>query len=105
MGIPGLIGAYHPTWVSADAVHVYQTGWVICFAVAAFLYYMLCRVLPRREPNDGTLAGTRLAFEELAETEGYFDGEHVIEYRITRLEGSMKDEGVEETQVSPKSDV
>lgn len=107
VGIPGLIGAYHPAWVSAGAIHVYQTGWVVCFAVASILYYASCRVLPRQAPKGGNLDGTPLSFEQLAETEGYFDGEQVLEYRLSRLEGSIGDgkSAVEEMKVISKSDV
>lgn len=48
LGIPGLVGAYHPTWVSLGAIHLYQTGWVVCFAVAAVLYFVSCQVFARQ---------------------------------------------------------
>jgi NCS1 family nucleobase:cation symporter-1 len=85
VGIPGLAGAYHPSWVSAAAVHVYQTGWVICFAVAALLYFAACTVFPPKVfPSS---AGLPKKFEILAESDGYLDGEHRVEFRVDSSEG------------------
>lgn len=84
-GIPGLVGAYHPTWVAAAAVHMYQTGWVICFAVAATFYYGVNRLFPPRvfpAGREGGLLDSK-AFESLAASEGYFDDEPVIEFGVT----------------------
>ncbi|KAL2208362.1 NCS1 family nucleobase:cation symporter-1 [Sarocladium strictum] len=74
-GIPGLIGAYHPTWVSMSATHIYQTGWVICFAAAAAFYYAVNLVFRAQVLPDGQ-GSSNLAFEHLADTEGYLEGEN-----------------------------
>ncbi|KAJ9500162.1 hypothetical protein H2202_004553 [Exophiala xenobiotica] len=84
-GVPGLIGAYHPTWVAEAAVHMYQTGWVICFAVAVTFYSAANLVLPAKVFPAGHHegAGAPKNFESLAETEGYFIGETIIESGVT----------------------
>lgn len=109
LGVPGLIGAYHPSWVSAGAKHLYQTGWVVCFAVAMCVYYVLCRVQPRQaHPTDSTLDSS-MAFEQLAATEGYYDGEHRIAYEVSSLEGLTSHEssslGIESMRETPKCHV
>ncbi|CCT73035.1 probable uracil permease [Fusarium fujikuroi IMI 58289] len=71
-GIPGLIGAYHPTWVAMAATHIYQTGWVICFTAAAVLYHAVNLVF-RAEVLPYGQATSELAFEHLAATEGYLE--------------------------------
>jgi NCS1 family nucleobase:cation symporter-1 len=80
-GIPGLVGAYHPTWVSAAAIHMYQTGWVLCFATAAVFYLVTNRLLPARVLPEGH-TGEERSFEKLAVNEGYFDDEKVIEWNV-----------------------
>jgi NCS1 family nucleobase:cation symporter-1 len=84
-GVPGLIGAYHPTWVAEAAVHMYQTGWVICFAVAVTFYFAANLVLPAKVFPAGHHEGAAAPknFESLAETEGYFIGETIIESGLT----------------------
>ncbi|CVL06975.1 related to uracil permease [Fusarium mangiferae] len=83
-GIPGLIGAYHPTWVAMAATHIYQTGWVICFTAAAVLYYAVNLVF-RAEVLPYGQATSEFAFEHLAATEGYLEGENVVEFPILSL--------------------
>jgi NCS1 family nucleobase:cation symporter-1 len=80
-GVPGLIGAYHPTWVAAAGIHIYQTGWVICFAVAVSFYFVLNYLLPARVFPAGH--DSPKTFEGLAETEGYFDGEPLVMFGVT----------------------
>lgn len=50
-----------------------------------------------------------MAFEHMAETEGYYDGEHRIEYELVNLEGVASPEssslGVESMREMPKHDV
>lgn len=80
-GIPGLIGAYHPTWVGAAAIHIYQTGWVICFAVSVALYFAVNLALPAKVFPTGYESSPK-AFELLAESEGYFAGESPIVFGV-----------------------
>ncbi|KAF4343145.1 uracil permease [Fusarium beomiforme] len=84
-GIPGLIGAYHPTWVSMAATHIYQTGWVICFAAAAAFYYAVNLVFPTEVLPHGQVT-LDLAFEHLANTEGYLEGENIVEFPILGMQ-------------------
>jgi NCS1 family nucleobase:cation symporter-1 len=109
LGVPGLIGAYHPSWVSTGAKHLYQTGWVVCFAVAMCVYYVLCQVLPRQVHPMGTPANTPMIFEQLAESEGYCEGEHRIHFEFSTLEGLASHESsssrVESMRETPKADV
>ncbi|EWG47715.1 hypothetical protein FVEG_07764 [Fusarium verticillioides 7600] len=84
-GIPGLIGAYHPTWVSMAATHIYQTGWVICFSAAAAFYYALNLVFPAKVLPHGQ-ATSHLGFEHLADSEGYLEGESVVEFPISGIQ-------------------
>ncbi|KAF4416061.1 NCS1 nucleoside transporter [Fusarium acutatum] len=84
-GIPGLIGAYHPAWVSMAATHIYQTGWVICFSAAAAFYYAVNLVFPAEVLPHGQ-ATSNLAFEHLADTEGYLEGENVVEFPILGIQ-------------------
>jgi NCS1 family nucleobase:cation symporter-1 len=109
LGVPGLIGAYHPSWVSTGAKHLYQTGWVVCFAVAMFVYYALCRVSTRQVHPVGSTDDTLMSFEQLAKSEGYCEGEHRIHFGLSNLEGLASHESsssrVESMREMPKSDV
>ncbi|KAF4501873.1 uracil permease [Fusarium agapanthi] len=84
-GIPGLIGAYHPTWVSMAATHIYQTGWVICFSAAAAFYYAVNLVFPPEVLPHGQ-ATSDLAFEHLADSEGYLEGDNIVEFPILGIQ-------------------
>jgi NCS1 family nucleobase:cation symporter-1 len=64
-----------------SATHIYQTGWVICFAAAAAFYYAVNLVFRAQVLPDGQ-GSSKLAFEHLADTEGYLEGEHVVEFPI-----------------------
>lgn len=77
-GIPGLVGAYHPTWVSAAATHMYRTGWVLCFVVAA-TFYFCSNLVQQPKVFPAGHESTPKSFEGLAATEGYFEGEDLIE--------------------------
>jgi NCS1 family nucleobase:cation symporter-1 len=109
LGVPGLIGAYHPSWVSTGAKHLYQTGWVVCFAVAMCVYYALCRVLPRQVHPMGRPANTPMIFEQLAESEGYVEGEHRIHLELSTMEGLTSHESSSSragsVRETPKADV
>ncbi|KAI5247791.1 hypothetical protein E4T43_01700 [Aureobasidium subglaciale] len=109
LGIPGLVGAYHPTWVSEGAKHLYQTGWVVCFAVAMFLYWVANLVFPAKVLPGDQGGARKPKFEELALTDGYLDGESFIEYGLRRLDGSedgrSTSPGVDLVHDTPKSDV
>jgi nucleobase:cation symporter-1, NCS1 family len=84
-GIPGLIGAYHPAWVSHGAIHMYQTGWVICFAVATTFYFMTNRILPARVAPEGYNAEPK-KFEQFAETDGYLEGDQLVKFRTLQMQ-------------------
>jgi NCS1 family nucleobase:cation symporter-1 len=91
------------------AKHLYQTGWVVCFAVAMCVYYALCWVLPRQVHPMETTANVPMIFEQLAESKGYFEGEHRIHFELSNLEGLASHESsslrVESMAEMPKSDV
>jgi len=107
-GIPGLIGAYHPSWVSEAARHIYQTGWVVCFVVALTLYFVINLAFPAKVFPSGCEVGSK-SFEGLAESEGYLDGERPITFRLSRIEGSEADslghDDVNSVEEVMKSDV
>ena len=86
-GIPGLVGAYHPTWVGIAATHIYQTGWVICFAVASVFYFGITLALPNQVIPQGYHPEDK-RFELLAETDGYFEGDSIVAFPVLeQLEG------------------
>ena len=88
-GIPGLVGAYHPTWVGIAATHIYQTGWVICFAVAFAFYFGITLALPNRViPRGYHIEDKR--FESLADTDGYLEGDSIVTFPVLeRVERQM----------------
>jgi NCS1 family nucleobase:cation symporter-1 len=104
-----LIGAYHPSWVSAGAKDLYKTGWVVCFAVAVGVYYGLCLAFPRRVYPADAGDDTAMSFEKLAETEGYFPGEQAVECQLRTLEGlaerGSSSSGIESVREATKLDV
>lgn len=80
-GIPGLVGAYHPTWVGVAATHIYQTGWVISFVVASTFYFGITLALPNRSlPQGYHLEDKR--FELLADTDGYLEGDSIVAFPV-----------------------
>jgi nucleobase:cation symporter-1, NCS1 family len=79
-GIPGLVGAYHPNWVGDAARHMYQMGWVLCFAVSVVLYLLVNKFLPARVVPDGYPGADATTFEAFGETEGYLAGDEPIEF-------------------------
>jgi NCS1 family nucleobase:cation symporter-1 len=83
-GIPGLVGAYHPTWVVSAAHHMYQLGWILCFAVASTLYFGSNFVLPARVTPEGHDADPK-EFEGFGATEGYLEGDSMIEFRTHEI--------------------
>lgn len=92
-GIPGLVGAYHPDWVAPAAIHMYQTGWVICFAVAVTFYFLINMALPAKVFPIGHENNTK-SFEQLAESEGYLDGEPIIRFRVVGMQGEHSNSSV-----------
>ncbi|KAH8893643.1 NCS1 family nucleobase:cation symporter-1 [Thozetella sp. PMI_491] len=84
-GIPGLVGAYHPAWVSSAATHIYQTGWVICFAVATSFYFIVGRFLPGQVAPEGCSAEAK-RFEHFAETDGYLEGDSLVEFEVAEVQ-------------------
>jgi NCS1 family nucleobase:cation symporter-1 len=109
LGVPGLIGAYHPSWVSAGAKDLYKTGWVVCFAVAVGVYCGLCVAFPRRVRPADPGNDTAMPFEKLVETEGYLPGEQAVGYQLRILEGlagrRSSSSGVESSREATKLDV
>lgn len=93
-GIPGLIGAYHPSWVSNAAIQIYHAGWIICFAVAASFYYAINVFLPARVYPDGIQRTTPMKFEELADSEGYLEGESIIAFITSKDDETEKSDKV-----------
>jgi NCS1 family nucleobase:cation symporter-1 len=79
-GIPGLVDAYHPSAVAKAATHMYQMGWILCFAVAVSFYFGINLVLPVRVVPDGYDADSK-KFENFADTEGYLEGDSLVEFR------------------------
>ncbi len=80
-GIPGLVGAYHPTWVGAAATEIYEMGWIVCFAVATSFYFAINLVLPARVvPDSGYQEVDPARFEALGATHGYLEGDSEVEF-------------------------
>lgn len=79
-GIPGLVGAYHPSAVAKAATHMYQMGWVLCFTVAAAFYFGINVLLPAQVVPDGCESDAK-QFESFADTEGYLEGDALVEFR------------------------
>lgn len=109
LGVPGLIGAYHPSWVSEGAKNLYKTGWVVCFVVAVGVYYGLFLAFPRQVRPMEVGCGKKMDFEELAETEGYFPGEQVVGNQLRTFEGltehRLSSSGIETVREATKTDV
>lgn len=84
-GIPGLVGAYHPTWVSEAALNMNKMGWVLCFAVAAGFYFVVVSVLPAQVTPGGYQADPK-DFESFAVTDGYLEGDALIEFGIDTIQ-------------------
>ena len=79
-GIPGLVGAYHPGSVSKGATHIYQMGWIVCFAVASTFYFVISRILSPQVVPKGYDADAK-QFEGFANTEGYLEGDSLVQFR------------------------
>jgi nucleobase:cation symporter-1, NCS1 family len=84
-GIPGLVGAYHPSAVTKAATHMYQMGWVLCFAVAATFYFGINFILPARVVPGGYDFNPK-PFELFADTEGYLEGDALVEFRAVEVQ-------------------
>ncbi|OAA59758.1 NCS1 nucleoside transporter [Niveomyces insectorum RCEF 264] len=79
LGIPGLVGSYHPTWVNSAARDIYQMGWLITFA-AAFVFYVCANLAwPARVKPDG-YSNVPDSYEGFARTDGYLDGDDLVEF-------------------------
>lgn len=59
---------------------MYHAGWIICFAVAAAFFYAISWLLPPQVLPESLPGAGPLKFEELADAEGYLDGEVVITF-------------------------
>jgi len=79
------VGAYHPSAVAKAANHMYQMGWILCFAVAVTFYFVVNLALPPQVVPSGYDANVK-CFEGFAETEGYLEGDALIEFRGLELQ-------------------
>jgi NCS1 family nucleobase:cation symporter-1 len=79
-GIPGLVGAYHPSWVGHAAGDIYKMGWFICFAASMAFYFAANHILPAQVVPEGYTTDPK-EFESFASTDGYLGGDPVIEFR------------------------
>lgn len=100
LGIPGLIGSYHSEWVAAAATHIYQTGWLLCFAMTATMYCTINLIVKTDVLPDGQFVN-RQGFEVLAASDGYLPGDCVVAFQH---EDGIIIEGREEYQL-PTPDV
>jgi nucleobase:cation symporter-1, NCS1 family len=58
---------------------MYQMGWVLCFAIASILYFSTNRILPAQVVPEGQNADSK-QFEGFAESEGYLEGDSLVEF-------------------------
>jgi len=100
-GIPGLVGAYNPSAVGPAATHIYQMGWIVCFAVASTLYFVASPVLPPRGVPEAHHDDPKL-FEGFAETEGYLEGDDLVEFRRDVHQGEEPASGSASIKVDEK---
>jgi hypothetical protein len=66
--------------VSNAAIEIYHAGWIICFTVAAALFYGINVLFPPQIYPEGLQSTVPMMFEGLADTEGYLEGESVITF-------------------------
>jgi NCS1 family nucleobase:cation symporter-1 len=84
-GISGLVEAYHPSAVAKAANHMYQMGWILCFAVAVTFYFVVNLVLPPQVVPSRYDANAK-CFAGFAETEGYLEGDALVEIQALEVQ-------------------
>jgi hypothetical protein len=62
---------------------MYQMGWILCFAVAVTFYFVVNLVLPPQVVPSRYDANAK-CFEGFAETEGYLEGDALVESKHWR---------------------
>jgi nucleobase:cation symporter-1, NCS1 family len=88
-GIPGLVGAYHPSAVAKAAAHMYQMGWILCFMVAATFYFGINLALRAQVVPNGYDVNAK-QFEGFADTEGYLEGDALVEFRGLEIQDGQE---------------
>ena len=72
--IHGIAGSLKPTSVNQASKNMYKLGFLLSLLMGSGVYYVLCLIWPVPVyPSDAT--GTSSAFEVMAESEGFFEGE------------------------------
>lgn len=77
LGLPGLIGRFHPDAVGESAKNIYRMGWIITFCTSAVVYAALVTIFPV-PVYPARYEGTPKSFEYMGKTDGFFDDEMVI---------------------------
>ncbi|EHY58730.1 hypothetical protein HRR83_007454 [Exophiala dermatitidis] len=77
LGLPGLVGRFHPDAVGDAAKNIYRMGWLITFVTSAVLYAVLVTLFPV-QVYPARYEGTSRSFEYLGKTDGFFDDEMVV---------------------------
>lgn len=93
-GIPGLVGSYHPTWVGVAATHIYEMVWIITFFSASAYYFTANMLMPAQVQPDGyseTISSK--AFESYAATDGYLDGDALVEFPMVQVHDGLVGSG------------
>ncbi len=103
-GIPGLVGSYHPTWVGSAATDIYQMGWIITFAAAAAFYFSVNLALPAKVNPDG-YSDIPSRFEGFAATDGYLDGDALVEFPVLRVHEGRASGSVNSTPSNEVSEI
>jgi NCS1 family nucleobase:cation symporter-1 len=91
--VHGVAGSIDANTVGAASKNMYKMGFILSSIMGMLVYYCLCLVWPVQVLPDSHV-GEVLAFEELAKTEGFFEGEFLED--ITgheSLEGIMPTAG------------
>lgn len=91
--VHGVAGSINANSVGDASKNMYKLGFILSTIMGMLVYYCICLVWPVQILPDGH-AGEVLAFEELAKTEGFFEGETLED--ITghhHLDGVMPVEG------------
>jgi NCS1 family nucleobase:cation symporter-1 len=72
--VHGVAGSIKPTSVSQASKNMYKLGFILSFLMGGIVYYGLCMIWPVQvlpTAHEGEVLG----FEQLALTDGYFEGE------------------------------
>ncbi|KAL4875889.1 permease for cytosine/purines, uracil, thiamine, allantoin-domain-containing protein [Aspergillus karnatakaensis] len=94
LGLPGLVGEYQPQAVNEAAKNMFKMGWILTFAVAAVVYFVLFKEV-KLEVFPVLYRYLEVRWEYLAKEgrDGFFDGERDAETGVVVSEGVPK--GVE----------